>query len=198
MRPRSRARRAFRLPRLILSRSLIQLAASLLETHGRVRSQKPPRTTAQPLPEPARSQKPPRTTVQPLPSQKRPLNRFGNALACLVAGVSSGVSSATVTSSGVKSQRVGDSSIAWIGVAVHIGDSLLVRVYELEPLGIASTVQGGGKRRNIAIPDRSAPGCVAWFVCKIRLQTSPSRVNQLIQENTSSECPKRPTASSLL
>ena len=98
MRPRSRARRAFRLPRLILSRSLIQLAASLLETHGRVRSQKPPRTTAQPLPEPARSQKPPRTTVQPLPSQKRPLNRFGNALACLVARVSSGVSSATVTS----------------------------------------------------------------------------------------------------
>src|SRR5262249_46603982 len=97
------------------SRSLIQLAASLLETHGPVRSQKPPRTTVQPLPEPARSQKPPRTTVQPLPepvrsqkpprttvqplpSQKRPLNRFGNAPACLVAAVSSGVSSATVTS----------------------------------------------------------------------------------------------------
>ena len=61
--------RAFRLPRLILSRSLIQLAASLLETHGRVRSQKLPRTTAHPLPEPVRSQKPPRTTVQPLPSR---------------------------------------------------------------------------------------------------------------------------------
>src|SRR5262249_54838359 len=98
MRPRSRHRPVARSARLRLSRSLIQLAASLLETHGPVRSQKPPRTTVQPLPGPARSQKQPRTTVQPLPSQKRPPNRFGNALACLVAAVSSGVSSATVTS----------------------------------------------------------------------------------------------------
>src|SRR4029078_10675001 len=196
MRPRSRARRALRLPRLILSRSLIQLAASLLETHGRVRSQKPPRTTAQPLPEPARSQKPPRT-IQPLPSQKRPLNRFGNVLACLVSGVSSGVSSATVTSvwrqelarwrlqHRVDSRRRKHRRSHCLFVSTSL--SRLVSLQRSKGEGSAAALQ-------FLMP--SAGLCVVRL--QIRLQTSPSRVNQLIQENRSPECPKRPTASSLL
>ena len=46
----------------------------------------------------------------------------------------------------IKGQRLGDSCITRIGVAVDIGDGLVVAVYDLEAAVWASTVHGAGNR----------------------------------------------------
>src|SRR5262245_60397887 len=79
MRPPSRGRRAIRMRRLLLNRSLSQLAESLQ------------------TPLPIRSQKQRRGVLSML-TAKWPLNRIARALVYLVAAVSSEESSATVTS----------------------------------------------------------------------------------------------------
>src|SRR4029078_3596844 len=80
MRRLSRRRPAPRSARLRHSRSPTQLAA-YRQTRG-----------------PVRRQKGQRTTVRSLRTPEQPLNRDASALACSVAGVFSGVSSATVIS----------------------------------------------------------------------------------------------------
>ena len=68
------------------------------------------------------------------------------------------------TPSFIKSQSLRGFSIARIGMAVDIGDSLFVAVYDLEAVSNASTLHGGGKRliRQLEIRYRSAPA--TWSV----------------------------------